>query len=154
MARMRISRHDREGGFTLLEMLVVLVILALVAGLAGARFKSHPGFADEARLTGFLRAQRSAAMLRGTRVDIFADDSGTVLSAPLTGARFRTTQGGVITADDGGRFDPSSAVVSFFMDGSATAAVIRLSRVGGGSGSVVAVNWLTGRAEPRGGSGG
>lgn len=66
--RLQRSPHVRTGGFTLLEMIVVLVIIGLIMGLVGPRLFSQ---ADKAKVQ---TAQTQVKMLRGAldtmRLDI------------------------------------------------------------------------------------
>ena len=68
MQRRRIPSVPRQAGFTLLEMIVVLVIIGLIMGLVGPRLFSQ---ADKAKVQ---TAETQVKMLKGTletmRLDI------------------------------------------------------------------------------------
>jgi general secretion pathway protein H len=78
---MQISAHDREAGFTLAEMLVVLVILALAAGLVIGRTSSGGSALSAAQLRSYLRDARAQAMQTGRTVDIGLGPQGVSLLA-------------------------------------------------------------------------
>lgn len=126
-----------EAGFSLLEMLVVLAILALAAGLVVGRMgHGAPGLRQEARLTeSWLRDQRSAAMARAGFVQIRTSDAGLVAAAfggaPLSR---RDLRGQVVMA----------APVIFRPDGSTNGGHITV-RAAGGQGYALQVAPLTGQ---------
>lgn len=85
--RQGVSRRDASGGFTLVEMLVVLVILSLVLGLVGPRVLNY--LSDARTRSARLQIESFAAAL-----DLFYLDTGrypttaeglNVLVRPATG---------------------------------------------------------------------
>lgn len=121
-------------GFTLLEILVVLVLLGLLTGVAAARFSSlrQPSLAEAGRdVVSELRAYRSQAMQTGRPVQIAASGvrvpSGFVLSAERQGQA---------SEQDG----PTG--VLFLPDGRSSGAVFVLS--GNNEQERITVDWLTG----------
>ena len=72
----RHRRHDRRPeGFTLLELVVVLVLLALAAGLAAPALR-RAGAPRESGLEALLLGAREAAARRGETVRLTVSDSG------------------------------------------------------------------------------
>jgi general secretion pathway protein H len=121
-------------GFTLLEILVVLVLLGLLTAVAGARFASvrQPSLAEAGRdVTSELRAYRSQAMQTGKPVQVAA--SGVRVPA---GFELSAERQGQATGDDG------PAGVLFLPDGRSSGAVFVLS--GGAEQERITVDWLTG----------
>ena len=140
--------NHRSRGFTLLELLVVLAIVALAAALVAPNI---PGVIGSTRLTAaaeitvaFLREARARAIVDGVAVDFEVD--------PRTGAyrfadRSKSVNASVavaLTANlPAGRKPGSPGVIRFYPDGAASRAAIRLER--SGTQRIVAVDPLTGR---------
>ncbi len=139
------SRTEQQAGFTLIEVLVVLVILGLVGGLVLSHGPARPAGLD-------LRSEASQMMqaLRGARGQAIATnhDVAFVLDLPQHG--WRIDRGplhplsppvrATMTAVAG---DAPPATILFAPDGSASGGVIALAE--GASTMRVAVDWLTGR---------
>ena len=116
-----------ERGFTLLELLVVLVVMGLVIGLAVPRFRSwrDPGLRQVASaLAGDLRAQRVGALRTGRIVGVRTE---AYLDRVPTGMRLT----GV----------PAEGLV-FYPDGRTSGAVWRVEDASGIA--TLEVDWLTG----------
>lgn len=64
-----LAGEDREGGFTLIELIVVLAILALLVSIAAPRYFAHVDRAKEAALKQDLSIMRDA-------IDKFYGDTG------------------------------------------------------------------------------
>jgi general secretion pathway protein H len=121
-------------GFTLLEILVVLVLLGLLTAVAATRFASlrQPSLAEAGRdVISELRAYRSQAMQTGKPVQVAA--SGVRVPA---GFALSAERQGQATGDDG----PTG--VLFLPDGRSSGAVLVLS--GGNEQERITVDWLTG----------
>jgi general secretion pathway protein H len=125
----------RQDGFTLLEMIVVLVIAGLMLSLIITRGPLHSTRLDNQaatmELTGALRAARGRAIAENRSV------------AVTLGPNFYRIDGADphrVPADVtlGG-----NAAIRFAPDGSSSGGVIALQA--GGSQATIAVDWLTGR---------
>jgi general secretion pathway protein H len=139
----------RQGGFTLIEMVVTLAILAFVAALAlpqlsGAQAKTDLRSAARELAAG-LRTVRSQAMAHG-RSDTFAIDTAQGAFRAGTGATVRRVGKSIrlvlVTATQE-RIDANSGSIRFFPDGTSTGGGISLSE--GKRNALVLVDWLTGR---------
>jgi general secretion pathway protein H len=140
-----------ERGFTLLEMVCVLAIIAL---LAAVLLPVIPRNTSRARLEAYalqtatlLKADRNAAMRRGADV------------ATLVDAGTRTVRSGatpeMVRIPEDVRFDAllpqtcnrraTQSSISFFANGMSCGGTIALTRFD--AGFEIRVNWLTGRIE-------
>lgn len=117
----------QEGGFTLIEMLVVLTIMGLLAGIAITNLAHRPAFVTR----GQLRAQleRAASVAREKAVE-----SGAVESVDLGAVAPRGTI--VFTPTLG---DPHAPPL-FYPDGSSNGGDIAASGV-----ALARIDWMTGR---------
>ncbi len=145
------SQTDASGsaGFTLIEVLAVLVIIAMTAAAISTLYRSPSGSAQiktAALLAASrLRDMRSNAMTSGSEsfaaIDVdrhtmqFSDGS-----APIAFSRLMEIE---VTAADSEKQDPSVAGVRFYPNGSSTGATINLKM--GERAYEIRVNWLTGR---------
>jgi general secretion pathway protein H len=132
-------------GFTLIEMMAVMLIIALVAGLAVSitAGTGRPQLKALALDTAALfRRERTGAILTGhSRVVLLdgknralAGEAGDVVRLP------RDVTIDVLGADE--VLEGEREVVRFAPDGAASGAVMRLSREG--AGYEIRVNWFTG----------
>lgn len=146
---------DRRAGFTLLELLVVLVIASLAVSLVGPAFQRIlPGLSLEAesrKLEGLLRHARSQAILSGAPVAISQDvDSGGLLLSYreqpyVLPERFSLT----LQAGPGkGESEAPLGVVQirFYPRGDSSGGSLSLALDEGRS-EVVSVDWLSGRVQ-------
>ena len=137
----------KDGGFTLVEMMVVMAVIAiataavpaLLAGVSGARLRA---VADD--MIGRLRDTRQQAILHGTPTDLILDPvrrayrmstDSQIRALPAAVDRLEIAPG--LVGPDG------VARIRFFADGSATAGLVRLRS--GGRSVGIAIDWLTGR---------
>ena len=134
-------------GFTLVEVLVVLAVLGLMAGIVLAR-----GPARSPRLETEAAARQVAAALRGARARAIASNAPVDVAIDLAagsvrvaGMPARALPGGVrlamrtVVGADGGRV----GLIRFAPDGSASGGRIDIGE--GGVHVVVGVDWLSGR---------
>jgi len=143
--RDRVPDADRKAGFTLIEMMAVMLIIALIAGLA---FATLPG-TGRAQLKGvalqtaaLFRRERLGAILtaRSRQVAIdgrqraFVGDGGDRVVIP------RDVSVEILGVDE--QWSGQQAVVRFLPDGASSGTVVRLSHEG--EAYEVRVNWYTG----------
>ncbi|WP_435103498.1 GspH/FimT family pseudopilin [Arhodomonas sp. AD133] len=141
--------RGRARGFTLLELMVVIAILAVAAVLVGPRFA---GAIESVRLqaatrdvasalraarTEALRERRDAAVLIDVDRGLYQLSSASESRALPEGTKVGLVAGGAdISSDSQGR-------IVFFPDGSSSGG--RISLANNGRQFRVDVNWLTGR---------
>lgn len=148
----------RRDGFTLLELIVVLLIVSLIAGAGAARLRASGGEralrAAAEDLAGALRQTRSEAIRRNLDLALLIDVDARRYRVP--GRAPRRLGGDValrLETAAAERRDAATAGIRFFADGSATGGSIAVEAAGGGR-QTVAVDWLSGRVSVRGGDGG
>jgi general secretion pathway protein H len=137
-----------QAGFTLLEMIIVLVILGLVVGIAAARGPSRSHGLDVRALVDSvvetLRGARGRAIahnrpvlvaVNGERRSIAVDGGPTILLPPGLGL---AAVGGL-----SGEPGPKLAAIRFAPDGSSTGGRIVLAD--GKRHTQIGIDWLTGR---------
>jgi general secretion pathway protein H len=143
-------RTDRtaDAGFTLIEILVVLVILGLTVALVAAR-----GPARNAGLEARAAASEVVQTLRIGRSRAIAEDRPVAVMLDLPSHRLALD--GVLRAALPGWIplaarmadgtEPRRAVFDFAPDGSATGGIVALGKPG--RRVLVSVDWLTGRVD-------
>jgi general secretion pathway protein H len=149
---MRTERPEcrkRDQGFTLVELLAVLVVLAIAAGLVAAQFGSRRS-ADALQtaaheLASRLRAARTAAIRQASTRSVVIDVAGRRVTAgpdiaPLTIAETISIASQTSASE---RRGAASIGIRFFPNGASTGGKIRLET--GRQAYEVRVNWLTGR---------
>jgi general secretion pathway protein H len=141
----RTRNVDREGGFSLIEVVAVMLIIALVAGIAVA-FTRGTGRAQlravALETAALFRRERLGAILTGRNrlvsLDgerrLFVGDGGGVVAIP------RDVAVNVLGVDE--QWSGRQAVVGFHPDGASSGTVLRLSRQG--AEYEIRVNWYTG----------
>ena len=139
------SSTDREAGFTLLEVMAVMLIIALVASLVVTMVPGtgRAGLkAATLQTAALLRRERTAAILSGRARRVSLDgerrlligDGGDTVAVP------RDVAVDVLGAD--AVWSGRRAMVRFDPDGASTGAVVRLSH--DGAKYEIRVNWYTG----------
>lgn len=143
--------NDRENGFTLLEMVCVL---ALIAMMAAVLLPFIPHQTSRSRLQAYalqaatlLKADRNAAIRRGVDVSTLVDTASRSIRSGATADMIRIP--------DDVRFDAllpqtcnrraALSTISFFASGMSCGGAIALTRLD--AGYEIRVNWLTGRIE-------
>jgi general secretion pathway protein H len=131
-------RRARQDGFTLIELIVVIVIMAMIGGLVLVRQPWHSaGLNTDATLRALMSAMRlarSRAIAQDREVAVvtatggFSVDGGTPWAVPPNETL-------------------SASQVDFLPDGGSTGGTVLL--VAGPRRIVVEVNWLTGRVRAR-----
>jgi general secretion pathway protein H len=136
-----------EEGFTLVEMLVVLAILALtttfaVPLLSGGSEGLRLDMASS-ELAAALRVTRSAAITRNVQMALMIDvDRRTFSSTVVSERPFAPNIEAKLTFASGMRSAPSDGGFQFFPDGSSTGGDVTLSLRG--KQTKLCVDWLTG----------
>jgi len=145
LSAMRSWNVDRGAGFTLIEVITVMVIIALVASLAVTMMPStgRAGLKAVALQTAsLLRRERFGAILTGRDREVSLDgerrvlvgDGGDIVALP------RDVVLDILGIDE--VWSGRQAVVRFHSDGASTGAVLKLSRAE--AEYEIRVNWYTG----------
>lgn len=141
--------QDRQSGFTLVEIIAVLMVLAIVAGLAGTRISARSGSgvlqATAYELAARCRAARTKAIRGGADQIVVIDLANRVVSAGEGGPALSIPAAiGILTdTSSAEQRSQSTAGIRFHPNGSSTGGKIRLES--GRQAYEVRVNWFTGR---------
>lgn len=136
------GEQERAGGFTLLELLVVLAILGLTVALAVPQFgRAMPGLelqASARAVAAELRAARGRAVARNDEfavaIDVDNRTVGNLAIDPAIGLSLYTAAEELI--------DRGAGRIRFYPDGSSTGGRVRL--VGGDRKYDVLIDWISG----------
>lgn len=142
---------DRRGerGFTLLELLIVMVIVGLAIGVVATQFTSADASAQAAA-----SARDIAAALRSARSEAIATNREVVFAVDVEKRRYGLPDGKAVAlpeALDLALYTASSELadtqtggIRFFSDGSSTGGRLRITVRADVAVTTVAVDWLTG----------
>jgi general secretion pathway protein H len=144
-------RAGAAAGFTLLEMVAVMAIVAMLAAIL---LPALPLSTSRQRLAGYavetaalLKADRTAAVRRNSLISARVDAPGHLIRSGSTGRALRIPADvsfqAVLPRTCNER--PANSTISFFATGVSCGGTIVLSRLG--AGFEVRVNWLTGGIE-------
>jgi len=146
---MRAHPGGRQAGFTLVELLAVLVVLALAAGVVATQFGGRQGGAAlevaAHEIASRCRAARTAAIRQAESRVVMIDMASRVVTAGADVPALKIAETVSITSETsaseqrGGRM----AGIRFFPNGASTGGKIRLET--GRQAYEIRVNWLTGR---------
>ena len=142
----RISTQ-RRGGFTLLEMLVVLALIALLAGLSTQLVRpAAPRLRLEAAARGLcaaLRATRARAIATNEEATLIFDLERKAYVSPSVRETFIPAEARVqVSVASGQRDLRENAGLVFYPSGGSTGGDIILEI--GGNRAIIQVNWLSG----------
>ena len=145
--RLELKRRKREAGFTLIEMMVVIAVLAIVAAIAIPNFMTLlPGM----RLNGAARQMMGELMAARMRA---VKENRTISVNYLSNYEYSIIDpDNTVTKDirdnypKGVRFYHSTNNVTFYSRGNASGATLYLETTGGGQRNAVVVN-ITGRTK-------
>jgi general secretion pathway protein H len=141
--------HARQAGFTLVEILAVLVVLALAAGLVstqlGARHSGEVLQAAAHELASRCRAARAAAIRKAESRTVVIDMANRVVTAGTDTPSLRIADAIRIVSETSAAEQRGRKVagIRFFPNGASTGGKVRLET--GWQAYEVRVNWLTGR---------
>ena len=147
----RDNTPSNQDGFTILEMVCVLAIIAILAGLA---FPRLPHATSKLQLESYavataalLKADRTAALRRHHQIATTVDAAARLVRSGATGRSLYLpddiTFDALLAAQCEGR--PAGSGIAFFPSGMSCGGVIALKRLA--SGYEIRVNWLTGGIE-------
>jgi prepilin-type N-terminal cleavage/methylation domain-containing protein len=143
-----LATGQEQGGFTLLELLVVLSILALLGAFAPRFADALPGFRfrrDVTDLANVLRRTHELAVATGDTASVTINASEGSWSGPdHVRHTLSTAVASVSVSMQRPRRAPSNAI-EFLADGSATSAVVKLQRAGSTHIAVIIVDWISGQ---------
>jgi general secretion pathway protein H len=137
-----------QQGFTLVELMVVLLLLAIVGGLVSARLSVRSGSenlrAVAYKLASHYRAARAGAVRGAADHIVLIDLANRVVTAGGE-ELLRVPEAIKIVAETSAaeRRSASVAGVRFLPNGSSTGGTVRLES--GGQAYAVRINWFTGR---------
>lgn len=137
-----------SAGFTLIEMLAVLVVLSLAVAVAGFAIRSRTGRLDltsaAAKIASLGRQARNQAIRSGGSASLIVDLSARTVAAATAAPLALPSDVDIEVVSARGE-SPSDGVaaITFFPNGSATGGTIRLQSLG--AAREIRVNWFTGR---------
>jgi general secretion pathway protein H len=141
--------RSRQDGFTLVELLAVLLVLAIITGMAATHLGARQGRdvlqATAHELASRCRAARSAAIRQASEQAVVIDMGNRVVTVGKDVPPLRIADTVSISSETSAREQraPRVAGIRFFPNGASTGGKIRLET--GRDAYEVRVNWLTGR---------
>jgi len=155
IGHVRGERKDRESGFSLLELMVVMAILALglsVIPLAFGGRSEAAAVSNTAReISSALRNTRSAALAHSRNQDFVFDLGGRVFQTEGGVSRTIPVGASIAVEVPQSMMSGDFAIVRFFPDGSSTGALITADvetnelSTGPSLAETIRVDWLSGR---------
>lgn len=147
---MSVAGSDARG-FTLMELLVVLVIAALAVSLVGPGFQRLlPGIGLEAEtrnLAAMLRHARSQAILSGAPTSVSLDDQSGGLRLSYREAPYILPKGLELSLEGGPNSgELGEAQIQFYPRGDSSGGSLTL-KLGEDKSQVIVVDWLSGRVQ-------
>jgi general secretion pathway protein H len=143
--------RDSQGGYTLLELMVVIAILALMTGITVTRLSGtgdRPRFGALVRdVEATLRLARSAALTKGQAVAFWMNIDSGQYGFDGGPKRIMALDGVSLTAFSAGeeRLQANEARILFFPDGSATGGIIEIAA--GRRSASIHIDWMTGNVD-------
>jgi general secretion pathway protein H len=137
----------RNRGFTILEMLVVLAVVAIIGGGVLANRRLSPGMQVEiaARdIISLMREARGQAIASNESVVVLFDTSRRSIASGTRNLVLREKQSLAVTAADVERAGTDVIGIRFFPTGRATGGEIKVSE--GANSATIRVDWLLGEA--------
>ncbi|WP_395611351.1 Tfp pilus assembly protein FimT/FimU [Pseudomonas sp. B22129] len=136
-----------QRGFTLMEMLVVILLIGFAAGVLGLGVRQGLQVGQERRVVGAmvdaLRATRAGAVIGGKAARTEFDLQGRTFQAPGR-ARQHWPQALKVTVETA---EEQGAAVTFYPDGSSTGGNLRVAN--GNRSWRIDIGWLTGSVQSR-----
>jgi len=149
MMRRRLPRSRRRAGVTMLESLVVLALIALLAGMSSQLLRPPSArMRLESATRSFcatLRAARSRAIATNGEAAVVVDLFSKTYASPVGGVG-QLPADALVTLDIAStqRLSDRTGAFTFFPDGTSTGGDMALQLPEGRA--TIAVNWLTGEA--------
>jgi general secretion pathway protein H len=137
----------RNRGFTILEMLVVLAVVAIIGGGVLANRRLSPGMQVESAardIISLMREARGQAIASNESVVVLFDPSRRSIASGTRNLVLREKQSLAVTAADVERAGADVIGIRFLPTGRATGGEIKVSE--GTSTATIRVDWLLGEA--------
>jgi general secretion pathway protein H len=150
MMRRRLPHTGRNAGFTMLESLVVLSLIALLAGMSSQLLRAPSGrLRLESATRSFcatLRAARSRAIATNAETAVVVDLYNKSYSSPVGGQGvFPAESQLLLDIANTQRLSERSGAFTFFPDGTSTGGDMTLAMPE--ARATIGVNWLTGNTK-------